>query len=178
MGLKDLTGKTFGRLTVIERAGSGAGGQAMWLCQCSCNKQTVVRGQHLRNGNTKSCGCLHTDTVGLPAGEAGFNKLLRRYKAEGDKRGFSFDLTDDEARALFTGDCAYCGRQPSQLNYSGSKKAGRCFTYNGIDRVDSTIGYIPGNVVSCCGRCNSAKSDMTRDEFIELVRAIARNLQL
>ncbi|RHO08431.1 AP2 domain-containing protein [Clostridium sp. AM22-11AC] len=53
----DLTGQRFGRLVVIERAGS-RGGKATWLCQCDCGNQTVVIGGILRRGLTKSCGCL------------------------------------------------------------------------------------------------------------------------
>jgi 5-methylcytosine-specific restriction endonuclease McrA len=34
-----------------------------------------------------------------------------------------------------------------------------------LDRADSTLGYIPTNVVPCCKVCNRAKSDMTRSDF-------------
>jgi hypothetical protein len=36
---------------------------------------------------------------------------------------------------------------------------------NGIDRIDSKLGYVEGNVVSCCKICNSAKGDLTLAEF-------------
>lgn len=52
----DLTGKTFGRLTVLEKAPS-TGGQAEWICSCSCGNTTKVKGQHLRDGMILSCGC-------------------------------------------------------------------------------------------------------------------------
>ena len=60
----DLTGQKFGRLTVIERADNTKQGQAKWLCQCDCGRKTVVMGKSLRNGNTKSCGCLQKETIG------------------------------------------------------------------------------------------------------------------
>ena len=52
-----MKGQLFGRLTVLERAGTGSGGYALWRCICDCGKETVVIGQHLRSGHTKSCGC-------------------------------------------------------------------------------------------------------------------------
>ena len=58
MKLIDLTGRKFGRLTVVERAGNTKHGAAKWLCICECGKETVVIGDELRNGNTQSCGCL------------------------------------------------------------------------------------------------------------------------
>jgi len=55
--LIDLTGKSFGRLTVVERAGCNKHGQALWLYRCECGKKKTVRGSSLRSGHTTSCGC-------------------------------------------------------------------------------------------------------------------------
>lgn len=61
---KDLSGKTFGYLKVIERAGSykpngcqNDGIRATWLCECECKRRVIVSGESLRNGDTTSCGC-------------------------------------------------------------------------------------------------------------------------
>ena len=56
--LIDLTGKVFGRLTVIERAGSDKHKNATWKCRCDCNKEVIVRSDYLRKNEVKSCGCL------------------------------------------------------------------------------------------------------------------------
>lgn len=53
----DLTGDTYGKLTVLGRA-PDVGGQAAWLCRCECGNEVVVRMCDLRTGHTKSCGCL------------------------------------------------------------------------------------------------------------------------
>lgn len=61
MKFKDLTGKIFGNLTVIRESGrikDGKGTRIIWLCNCSCGKQKLVRGSSLSQGLTKSCGCL------------------------------------------------------------------------------------------------------------------------
>lgn len=54
----DLTGQTFGRLVVKERAGSNKSGRALWLCECSCGEETTVTTKNLSTGETKSCGCI------------------------------------------------------------------------------------------------------------------------
>lgn len=54
---KDLTGKRFGRYTVIRREDNNKHGASMWLCECDCGKRKIVMGQHLRGGHTLSCGC-------------------------------------------------------------------------------------------------------------------------
>lgn len=50
-------GNTYGYLTVIERAPS-KNNRAMWKCKCKCGNEVIVAGKLLRNGQTKSCGCL------------------------------------------------------------------------------------------------------------------------
>lgn len=57
MPIKDLTGKTFGLLTVIKRADNTKNGIAQWECLCNCGNLTIVRGDSLRRGVTQSCGC-------------------------------------------------------------------------------------------------------------------------
>ena len=53
----DLTGQTFGRLTVLERVEAGTKRYAVWLCKCSCGNTKIVRSCHLRSGAVVSCGC-------------------------------------------------------------------------------------------------------------------------
>lgn len=60
---KDMTGKRFGKLTVIERAGTDKFGKATWLCKCDCGNEVIVPGGNLRSGNTTSCGCAFSEIV-------------------------------------------------------------------------------------------------------------------
>lgn len=56
---KDITGKTFGMLTVIKKMPS-KNGRSMWLCKCSCDEQNeiVASGYDLNRKHVNSCGCL------------------------------------------------------------------------------------------------------------------------
>jgi hypothetical protein len=60
---KDETNNRYGKLTVLEYAGSNKDGRTLWACICDCGNTTVVTGKALRRGHTKSCGCLQRDTV-------------------------------------------------------------------------------------------------------------------
>lgn len=61
MALINMVGFKSGILTVVSMSDpvmkDGKRGQARWLCACACGGTTVVRGQDLRLGKTKSCGC-------------------------------------------------------------------------------------------------------------------------
>ena len=56
----DLTGKKFGKLTVIKRV-ENQGKRTMWLCKCECGNETIVLGSNLTRLHTKSCGCLQKE---------------------------------------------------------------------------------------------------------------------
>jgi hypothetical protein len=56
MRATDMTGRRFGRWTVLARAGNNRHRKAMWLCRCDCGNECVVDGRDLRNGHSKSCG--------------------------------------------------------------------------------------------------------------------------
>lgn len=56
----DLTGKRFGMLEVINRCGSSANRNSLWLCKCDCGNTKEVTANRLINGYVKSCGCLNS----------------------------------------------------------------------------------------------------------------------
>lgn len=55
----DLIKKRFGKLTVVRRVTNTKDNKARWLCLCDCGSKKNIIGCDLRNGHTKSCGCLH-----------------------------------------------------------------------------------------------------------------------
>lgn len=64
---EDLTGKVFGRLTVLEQTEDYINPQGVhyrkWLCMCECGNIKSIRETALKRGETKSCGCLQKETV-------------------------------------------------------------------------------------------------------------------
>lgn len=65
----NLTGKRFGRLVAIRPLPKQPNRPYRWRCQCDCGKLISVRGDCLRYGFTKSCGCLRVDN-GVERGHA------------------------------------------------------------------------------------------------------------
>lgn len=61
--LIDLTGKTFGKLTVLHRAVSRKTHGVRWMCKCQCGNLIIVDGHSLKKGTTKSCGCYQRQRV-------------------------------------------------------------------------------------------------------------------
>lgn len=63
----DLTGLRFGRLLVLTYAGKATSAGTLWNCQCDCGKTTQKRSGRLRNGSTRSCGCLRNEQMSVMA---------------------------------------------------------------------------------------------------------------
>lgn len=59
----DLTGKKFNKLTVLERVNNKTGNRYKWKCLCDCGNITLVYPQNLKNGHTKSCGCIQLESA-------------------------------------------------------------------------------------------------------------------
>ena len=168
--LIDETGNRYGRWLVLERAENAKQGKTRWLCRCDCGNEGMVMASDLRSGRSQSCGCLNREMITLPEGEAAFNKLIGSMKSNARDRGYEWALTKEQVRILTKQDCRYCGVEPRQVA-RGSGMNGD-YIYNGLDRVDNDRGYEVGNVVPCCGVCNSAKRARTLDQF----RVWSRNL--
>jgi hypothetical protein len=160
---ENLIGQKFGKLTVISSAGKNQYGIYLWNCICDCDvngdKKVIVCGSNLKNGNTKSCGCIRRK---LKKGQAALNSLFSNYKVKAKKKGIIFELDIETFKFLTQKDCIYCGKKP--CNISNAPNSKDKYIYTGIDRVDSSKGYIEGNVVPACRQCNQAKSDFTLEE--------------
>jgi hypothetical protein len=174
--LNNLRDKRFGKLVAIERPTNGAGKGVRWLCRCDCGGTVTTLSSSLISGKTQSCGCIKSGVWDSDPGELGFRELLGKYRRNAQVRGLPFELTTAEFRALTQAPCSYCGAPPAKIQPSSSKRpnglAHGSYTYSGVDRIDSSRGYVAGNVVSCCTTCNLAKNEMPRDDFILLIRRI------
>lgn len=64
MGCKvDLTGKRFGRLTVIRETDIRKNGSVVWECRCDCGNIVFAKQNHLARGAVVSCGCYNKDVI-------------------------------------------------------------------------------------------------------------------
>lgn len=101
--------------------------------------------------------------------EAAQNRVRHAYVFGAKKRGLVFELSDEVFARLISGLCHYCGEPPSNTMNDG----GYGFRYNGIDRLDSEVGYVADNCVSCCGICNDMKKNLSKEEFLDRIKKIA-----
>ena len=169
--LIDLTGKRFGKWTIIRRVGSDKNGRAIWFCRCDCGVEKIVDSNHLRNGKSTSCGCYSREIHSIECGLFSKRQVYGFYKRNAKRRNIPFELSFNEFIELTQQNCYYCGIEPSNTHIS--KHNNGDFIYNGLDRKDNTKGYTLSNIVSCCDQCNWAKRDLPYEEFIVWINKLA-----
>lgn len=170
--IKDISNQKFGRLLALIPTNEREFRCPVWVCLCDCGNIYKVRSTSLMGGNTKSCGCLENgERINrLEEGEAAFNKLYSRYKRDAKNDNREFLLSKEEFRKIVTSDCYICGAKPAHIYYG--KRLNGTFIYNGVDRVNNSIGYNINNCQPCCGSCNFRKSDLDLNELFQWVKRV------
>ena len=144
-------------------------------CKCICGNVRSIPVSNLFLNKSTNCGCIANEHVAEAHRKnnlnPGFNRLLLSYKWNAKNRNLEWLLLDEEAEQLFKANCFFCDIEPLQVRKTRVSSKWE-FIYNGIDCLDSNKGYIQGNVVTCCGQCNLAKSDFDLDEFYSWIKRL------
>lgn len=172
---------------VVRFSGSGRKIR-FYEVRCDCGYVSEIDRYRLTKHPSHTCRkCRHLVVASknraryLKGDEASARQLVQRYRDTAKRRGIVFELDLQEAISMMRLECCYCGAPPSNqyLRSYRSRLLPRAeehrtpFTYSGLDRVNSTLGYVKHNVVSCCSACNRAKSDMPYPQFEAWLRRIA-----
>ena len=185
----DRTGLKYGRLTAIKHSGKDKRNKHLWLCKCECGNEKIVVSDNLSSGRSNSCGCLKSEFLansgfqfrGIKNREDAvlkveYSRIKRRHKKIDTNRNvISFSVFKDLSKSK----CKYCGLEHSKEiadrlseRSDGEKLPDNVIKINGVDRVNSDIGYTEENSVPCCKYCNTAKNTMSLDEFYKWIRKV------
>ena len=144
------------------------------LClECGCELETLTRG--FRNEVQRCEVCYEKQREverNRPDRNRNYKEEMKanvkvhydRYLKSSHKRNIQFELTIEEFSEIVSLPCNYCGT----FNQNESI---------GIDRLDSDIGYIDGNIVPCCQECNIMKHDLSIEKFKSHITKIYNNLK-
>jgi hypothetical protein len=180
---KDWAGLKFNKLTFIRPTNKRTTqNDAIWELQCECGNLTYSNVANVVNNQSKtSCGCVASNRMKelcqlarkFPPIISSARRVWQRYNKDGLDFDTFFDLSQQN--------CYYCGLGPSTIynymNYYGRpvsdiQKLNGAFTYNGLDRTDSSKGHTIDNIVPCCWVCNCMKNDLSEEEFYAHIERI------
>ena len=146
----------------------------MWNVICECGTEKKISTAGLTSGKTISCGCYKAEGLNKKEeGVSSFNHKYRGYlaRAKAHKKNIEFALTKEEFKEIVKQPCHYCGTENSSRTMA-KPTANGAFVSNGIDRIDSSLGYIKGNCLPCCTICNVMKNDLSYQDFLSHIRKI------
>lgn len=157
----DITGNTYGKLTVIGRNMNFIEKDARhkgthWDCICACGGLATVLKTHLLCGTTRSCGCLRRVRK-KPIEVTTAARIYNSCYHSAIERNYEFNLTREYFIEHLYDECLYCGDKGYE---------------HGYDRIDNTKGYIESNVVTCCKKCNRGKNNVSLTDFVKYLDRI------
>jgi hypothetical protein len=142
---EDLTTQIFGQLLVLEfshKEKLRRASKSFWRCLCSCGNLRIVNASNLKNGHTKSCGCLRSEMLAernfihghsnKRSWTTWYNMIARCHKE--DHPSFKWY----GARGI-----TVCLHWHTYENFF--EDMGEPAPYQEIDRIDNNLGYFPGN---------------------------------
>jgi hypothetical protein len=189
-GANNLKGKKFGRLTAINPSKLKTnGGNGMWNCLCDCGNKVRVRTASLKNGNTKSCGCLKINNL------RGKNNYQARRMI--DECGTWIPTTDPWSMRA-TRILSYSRREGIPIGFSSvgefatylkSIAPSKCpvfgkrlTTGNGqshdwspsVDKIIPSKGYVRGNIQIMSYMANKMKQDATPSQLKQFAQWVIK----
>lgn len=174
-----MVGRKFSRLTVIASGGRGKNKELHWRCECACGTIVRVSGGHLRSGWSKSCGCLRLDNGNQSRMWKGAGELSAKYwsavKTSAKRREEKVEISIEYAWDLFQkqgGKCALSGmnlvfNSGRNANYSSDQTAS-------LDRINSNLSYVEGNVQWVHKHVNKMKQSFTDEYYIAMCTEVAK----
>lgn len=163
---ENLVGKEYGKITILTLNSETKRNNTVhrkYECVCnSCGKKYLYDAGAIRRNGFVGCRC--SDNTSSK------RYVFSNYTRNAQLKNRTFDLSFKEFVEICEGKCYYCGTEPQTL--VNKKDLYGTWKYNGVDRVDNSIGYTKENSVTCCKTCNMMKKNMTFDEFTSKIKSI------
>lgn len=174
---QELTNKEYDHLTLLEPIRER--GHIRWRCRCRCGKEVTRLEYCILRGTATSCGCQH------PRRKKGSDHLSYRgcgelngqyfghLKRMAAIRDHDFEVTIEELWELFKKQDDKCALTGLPIHFESFRnKAIGVEQSASLDRIDSSKGYVPGNVQWVHKDVNVMKNDYPEDRFIEVCNLV------
>lgn len=173
----DITDQKFGKLIAKEIVGHTKKGLVIWKCVCKCGNEVDVTGNQLRTGRKKSCGCLQKLTGKKHHSWNGYKGIYKnnwtRIISNSKTRKLPFNITIEYVWELFIKQNKRCALSGVPLTFAPSYKPEEHTA--SLDRIDSSKGYVEGNVQWVHKKVNKIKMDMSDKEFIDWCKKVTEH---
>jgi hypothetical protein len=137
-----------------------------------CDRMSIRRNDHIKTNPNycKHCKDSLSRTINT---ESVINTIYGGCKSNAKTRNLVFDLSKENFLKIVSQNCFYCNQEPIESQFSKSANRSNIkFLHNGVDRLNSKVGYVIENCVPCCSMCNLMKNKFSVEDFINKVKQI------
>lgn len=172
---EDLTGKVFGKFTVLSRL-PPRGRNSQWLCQCKCGEIRKHDGYTLRKGKAAGCNkCCETSYKWEGTGDIS-KTFWTMIEGRAAYKGQEFKISIDFGWELFLKQDRKCVLTGEPLVFAAVYKTGTSKKQTAsLDRIDSSIGYLEHNVQWVHKVVNVMKMHSEQNDFIAWCRKVSEH---
>lgn len=188
--IKAVVGNKFNRWTVLEFIGDTDTSNGMMKCKCDCGTVQNVRYYDLVSGQTSGCNGCSTELRSKNCGKHerklgkenwkfnGYEKISGQrwcsIQGNAKKRGVSFEVDIKYAWRILESQKFKCALTGLPIDLPSGGRSGQKFTAS-LDRIDSSVGYVEGNIQWIYKDINKMKLHYGEEKFVEYCDLIARN---
>lgn len=187
MRLEDLTDREFGKWKVLYRVQCDRNA-TKWKCVCACGITKDVYASHLKSGKSNGChrcftksnqGSNHKQFNGH--GEisgAYWSDIKKGANGKGRRKEIEFSITKEYIWGLYLAQDKKCALTGLELHIQFRSQRYSSDNHEhtaSLDRIDSSLGYIDGNVQWVHKDVNMMKRTYDQDYFIKMCKLVAEN---
>lgn len=145
---QDLTGRRYGRWTVVRFHGTGPSYNDRWWCRCDCGTEKSVGASNLRSGDSRSCGCRKREVTirrSTKHGDAKAGSEARLYRIWQHMRRRCTTLTNQDYPRYGGRGISICAEWDEYESFRAWARANGYTSNLSLDRVDNDGPYSPEN---------------------------------
>jgi len=177
-----LVGKQFGDLTILKTY-FNSNKRRIALCHCKCGNEKEIRLDSITSGIIVSCGCLSSHKKSLKMfgnnnpsfkgiGEIGSN-FFKYYQRSAKRRNIEFNVDMEYLWKLFLDQNKKCTLTGMNLFFGRFRNSKE--TNASLDRIDSSKGYVKGNLQWVLKDVNLMKGVFSQQHYIEICNLVTNN---
>jgi len=180
MKFTDISGQRIGKLTVLsfdhKQLTPGGFVKYYWKCKCDCGNIKIIGKSHLTGGKINSCGCLSKRQGKDSPHFKGYEEITGGYYnslkngASDRSRKFQFSVSIEYLWQLFLKQNRRCALTGWEIIFDKRRASKQTAS---LDRIDSSKGYIEGNVQWIHKDVNLMKNNYDQNYFIKICESVA-----
>jgi hypothetical protein len=178
--MDDIVGNKYGKLTVTEFVESRVYGKQkrrFYKAVCECGGEIIRARDNFKQGTITSCGCLRWRRGSKNPKWGGHGEISGNYwdhvKRGSLKRRFDFSITIQEAWDIFVKQDRKCALSGLPIMFRTNEKSDTKSTAS-LDRIDSSKGYIAGNIQWVHKDVNRMKQHFDEKYFVEMCGIVSQ----